>query len=164
MTIVETKSKKEYTAQQIVKESMIIQYINRREAPKFATLEDDMNYVRVMSSDKLYDGYTKSVLSVISALRKQGANAKYSINIKSLTYLSANRLKIKFNRILKDDNDQVVSSDEYDLTTTFGFIDNELSVDERMINPLGFQVTSYNLNKVKTYESSLNVGSDNNNL
>ena len=78
--------------------------------------------------------------------------------------MSANRLKIKFNRILKDDNDQVVSSDEYDLTTTFGFIDNELSVDERMINPLGFQVTSYNLNKVKTYESSLNVGSDNNNL
>ena len=34
MTIVEAKSKQEYTAQQAVKESMLLQYISKREAPK----------------------------------------------------------------------------------------------------------------------------------
>ena len=43
MTVVETKSKKEYTAQQAVKESMLLQYIDRREAPRLVTLEEDMN-------------------------------------------------------------------------------------------------------------------------
>ena len=160
--VVDAQSKQEYTAQQAVKESMIIQYINKREAPRLSTLEDDMNYVRVMSSSKLYESYTRSVISTVSALRKEGLNSKYSIEIKSLTYLSANRVKISFSRILRNDNEQEVSSNDYILTTTFGFSDAETTIDDMRINPLGFQVVSYNLTPVKTYQSALGIKSDDN--
>ena len=98
MTIVESKSKKEYTAQQAVKESMLMQYIYHREAPKLTTIEDDMNYVRVTTSVPMYTQYTSSISKTISTLRTAGQFARFDIKVNSISYLAANRVSVKINK------------------------------------------------------------------
>lgn len=164
MTIVETKSKEEYTAQQAVKESMLLQYINRREAPKLSTVEDDMNYIRVTTAAKIYQDYLDEIGKNIRELRASGSNAKYDIKIKSLQYLSANRVQVVITKnTLVDDNE--VATMDYKITATFGFANIEMPIDDMRINPLGFQVSHYRIIPIKTFKSAIlkEEGNDKNN-
>ena len=162
LSVVETQSKKEYTAQQAVKESMVIQYINRREAPKLSTIEDDMNYIRVMTSAKLYNDYTKSMSELTGKLRNAGSNAKYSIDITDFSYLNASRVQIKMIRKLYDNNDVEIDSEEYKIIVSFGFSDLILPIEEMRINPLGFQITQYNISKVRAQKPVIQINSNSN--
>ena len=159
MTIVESKSKKEYTAQQAVKESMLMQYIYHREAPKLTTIEDDMNYVRVTTSVPMYGKYTETISKSISQLRTAGQFARYDIKVNSLSYLAANRVSIKITKNLVAD-DKVVNSTDYTIIAVFNFADLEMPIDDLRLNPLGFQITSYRVQEVKTFKSSLLPDSD----
>ena len=154
MTVVEAKSKKEYTAQQAVKESMVLQYINKREAPQLSTIEEDMNYIRVTTASKIYRNYLTEVGNNIKALRSAGLNPKYEVKVKTLQYLAANRMQLTItkNKIV---DDKQVSSDDYNIVIAFGFADAEMPIDDMRINPLGFQVTYYYVNEIKTFKSSL---------
>ena len=162
LSVVETQSKKEYTAQQAVKESMVIQYINRREAPKLSTIEDDMNYIRVMTSAKLYNDYTKSMSELTGKLRNVGSNAKYSIDITDFSYLNASRVQIKMIRRLYDNNDVEIDSEEYKIIVSFGFSDLILPIEEMRINPLGFQITQYNISKVRAQKPVIKLNGNSN--
>ena len=154
MTIVETQSKKVYTAQQAVKESMLLQYINRREAPQLATLEDDMNYVRVSTAAKIYGAYLNEVGAKIKELRSAGSNAKYETHVKALQYLAANRVQVTITKnILVNGN--IASTMDYRIIATFGFADIEMPIDDMRVNPLGFQVSYYKAIPVKTFTSTL---------
>jgi type IV secretory pathway component VirB8 len=160
MTIVEAQSKKEYTAQEAVKESMLLQYIQKREAPKLSSLEEDMDYVRVMTSSKLYSEYSKSITGVVSELRKAGITAKYYIDVKDMIYLSANRVRFEITRVLKDDNNEILSSNDYSIVVSFGFADLTLPIEDMRINPLGFQITSYILTPVKKKQPKIQLNSN----
>ena len=159
MTIVESKSKKEYTAQQAVKESMLMQYIYHREAPKLTTIEEDMNYVRVTTSTNSYNQYTANISNDIKALRTAGQFAKFDIKINSISYLAANRVSVKITKNLVAE-DNIINSMDYNIIVSFGFADLEMSIDDLRINPLGFQVTNYRSTAVKTFKSTLLPDSD----
>jgi len=165
MTIVETKSKKEYTAQQAVKESMILQYINKREAPFLATLEEDINYVRVTTAAKIYSDYLSDIGTSIRELKSAGMNPKYEIQVKSLQYLAANRVQVTIAKNIVVDGKQM-SSTNYNIVISFGFVDIEMPIDDMRINPLGFQISYYRKNEIKTFKSIVpnsNEHSENNN-
>ena len=154
MTIVEAQSKKEYTAQQAVKESMVLQYITKREAPNLQTIEDDMNYIRVNTTAKIYPDYLSDVGMNIRKLKQAGINPKYEIKIKAIQYLAANRLLVTITKNTIADDVQVDTMD-YKITITFGFVDMEAPIEDMRINPLGFQVSYYRAIEVKTFKSSL---------
>ena len=162
MSVVETQSKKEYTAQQAVKESMVVQYINRREAPKLSTIEDDMNYIRVMTSSKLYNEYTKSMSELTGKLRNAGSNARYSIDITDFSYLNASRVQIKMTRKLYDNNDVEIDNEDYKIIVSFGFSSLILPIEEMRINPLGFQITQYNISKVRAQKPVIQLNNNGN--
>lgn len=158
MTIVETKSKKEYTAQQAVKESMLIQYIYHREAPKLTTIEDDMNYIRVSTSAKIYSSYTSSVAKEIRELRDAGQNARYDLKVVSILYLAANRVQITLKKKLIVD-DKEVDETTKKIVISFGFSDIEMPIEDMRINPLGFQVSYYQSTPIKEFKSTI-INSD----
>ena len=162
MSVVETQSKKEYTAQQAVKESMVVQYINRREAPKLSTIEDDMNYIRVMTSSKLYNEYTKSMSELTGKLRNAGSNARYSIDITDFSYLNASRVQIKMTRKLYDNNDVEIDNEDYKIIVSFGFSSLILPIEEMRINPLGFQITQYNISKIRAQKPVIQLNNNGN--
>ena len=154
MTIVEEKSKKEYTAQQAVKESMVMQYLYHREGIKLTTIEEDMNYVRVNTLSQLYNAYSTNISKDISKLRSAGQVAKYDIKVNSISYLAANRVKVGITKTLVAD-DVNISSMDYNIVIGFNFAELELPIEDMRINPLGFQVTFYNATEIKTFKSSL---------
>ena len=144
MTIVESQGKREYTAQEAVKEAMLMQYIDHREAPRLSTIEDDINYVRVMTSGRIYNSYTQDAAKKLVELRNAGQISRYSVEVKNMQYMADNRVKMKITRTLEGDG-VVVKSEDFDLTVTFGFSSFEMTLDDMRINPLGFQVTAYKL-------------------
>ncbi len=154
MTVVETKSKKEYTAQQAVKESMLLQYIDRREAPRLVTLEEDMNYVRVTTSSKIYRDYLNEIGNNIKTLKSAGVNPKYDIKVKSLQYLAANRVQLLITKSIVIDGKDVSKTD-YSIVMSFGFVDIEMPIEDMRVNPLGFQVTYYHASEIKTFKSAI---------
>ncbi len=147
MTIVESQGKREYTAQEAVKEAMLMQYIDHREAPRLSTIEDDINYVRVMTSGRLYNAYTEEAAKKLTELRNAGQISRYSVEVKSMQYMADNRVKMKITRTLEGDG-VVIKSEDFDLTVTFGFSSFEMTLDDMRINPLGFQVTAYRLTPI----------------
>ena len=151
MTVVEAKSKKEYTAQQAVKENMVLQYIGKREAPSLVTLEEDMNYVRTTTNAKIYQLYLNDVGENIKKLRSAGVNARYEIKIKSLQYLAANRLVISAVKKTIVDGKETAEMD-YQITIAFNFVDIEMPIEDMRVNPLGFQVSYYQATEVKTFK------------
>lgn len=154
MTIVEAQSKKEYTAQQAVKESMVLQYITKREAPNLQTIEEDMNYIRVNTAAKIYQDYLTDVGNNIRKLKQAGINPKYEIIVKAIQYLAANRLLVTITKNTLADGVQTATMD-YKITITFGFIDMEAPIEDMRINPLGFQVSYYRALEVKTFRSAV---------
>ena len=160
MTIVEAQSKKVYTAQQAVKESMLLQYIGKREAPQLASLEEDMNYIRVSTAAKIYSDYLNDVGLSIKNLRQAGTNPKYEIKIKALQYLATNRVQVTITKNIIV-NGNIVSTLDYRIIAAFGFADIEMPIDDMRINPLGFQVSYYRSSPIKTFKS-VTVGNDTN--
>ncbi len=154
MTVVESKSKQEYTAQQAVKESMLMQYIYHREAPKLTTVEDDMDYVRVSTLAKIYPDYLADVGASIRTLKRAGLDAKYNVKINSIQYIAANRVQVVITKKLIADEKEMESMD-YRIIVTFGFADIEMPIEDMRINPLGFQVLYYRSTPVKTFKSAI---------
>ena len=131
-----------------------MQYIDHREAPRLSTIEDDINYVRVMTSGRIYNSYTQDAAKKLVELRNAGQISRYSIEVKSMQYMAENRVKMKITRTLEGDG-VVVKSEDFDLTITFGFSSFEMTLDDMRINPLGFQVTAYKLTPVVEKKSAL---------
>lgn len=159
MTIVESKSKQEYTAQQAVKESMLMQYISHREGPQLTTIEEDMNYVRVSTTPKMYAEYIANIASDIKKLKNAGMNPKYNVKIKSLSYIAANRVQMTITKSIMVDGNEVSSMD-YKIIAGFGFADIEMPIDDMRINPLGFQVSYYRATPVKTFKTAIDVAEE----
>ena len=154
MTIVEARSKKEYTAQQAVKESMVLQYIDKREAPQLASLEEDMNYVRMTTAAKIYPDYLAEVSGNVRLLKEAGGDAKYKTKVKALQYLAANRVQVTISKNTIVDGIEKATMD-YRIIVSFGFADIEMPIDDMRVNPLGFQVTYYKATPIKVFESSV---------
>ena len=131
-----------------------MQYLDNREAPRLSTIEDDINYVRVMTSGRIYNSYTQDAANKLVELRNAGQISRYSIEVKSMQYMADNRVKMRITRTLEGDG-VVVKSEDFDLTVTFGFASFEMTLDDMRINPLGFQVTAYKLTPVVEKKSAL---------
>ena len=162
MTVVESRSKKEYTAQQAVKESMVLQYIGKREAPNFTSLEEDMNYIRTTTNAKIYQKYLNEIGENVKKLKNAGINARYELKIKSLQYLSSNRLIVNaIKKIIVDGKEK--SSADYQITVAFDFVDMEVPIDDMRVNPLGFQMTYYQATEIKNFNNVVVEYDDNKN-
>ena len=144
MTTVDFATKKEYTAQEAVKESYVIQYLKYREVPKLTVIEDIANFVRVMSAPNIYDEYLAQLSQDLALLRNSGKVTDFKINITSMVYLSSSKVDIKFNKILTAD-DNIVFTKPMRVILNFVFADIDSSIDDLRLNPLGFQINYYKI-------------------
>ena len=153
MTIIDPESKKSYTAHEVVKDYFIKKYIDAREAYKTSSIEEDINLVRIFSSKAVYNEYIKEVKKDVMALKSIGFNARYETKILSYLYIDSKRLEIRFQKqALSDDNQGDIS--RFKLILVFDFLDLELSYEDRMLNPLGFQILYYSLVEDKIVNQS----------
>lgn len=148
-SVVDTQSIKEFTASEIIRESYVVKYLKARESYNINTIDEDKNNVRLMSSSRVYkvfnDDYTKS-LGFTDEERSRAA--KITVSMRSISFVTAKLAEVKITRNIVI-NEQIVRKVFLKGQVIFDFFDLDLDLDERYLNPLGFQVTGYVLNEEK---------------
>jgi type IV secretion system protein VirB8 len=154
ITLVEQKTQEEYTAQEAIKEYFFVKYLNAREGFNKSTFDQDMNLIRVLSSKDVYELFMQNADTKRNEIMAIGRNAYATNKIGSISYITPNRVEVRFSKdiISTDDSKQVTKY--YVLTIGFNFLNLELSLEDRRLNPLGFQVISYILQEEKRFNNS----------
>lgn len=142
-TIVDYSTKKEYTAQEALKESFLVNYVTARESYDLATMAQNSDHVRVFSTRNAYDEFVKGYDDSMKTVRQYGQKPVGVIKIKSINYITPTRVTLRFARIVSAENKPETKEYRYVAIISFSFSDIELNVEDRWLNPLGFQVASY---------------------
>lgn len=159
--LVDPVSRNEYAANELVDRFFVAQYINARESYNISILRYNYNVVRVMSTVQTFTIFRRDVSPNVptSAAAVLGSDGMRTVRIKSVAYIQnppipnsnakATPEKIMQARIeLRDtrENGQDVI-DNFVVTVTFQYANIELNEEERLINPLGFTVTQYQVQR-----------------
>ena len=134
--IVDQLTSKNFTADVMVRKYFINQFVQAASGYDPKTYKMDVEKVRLMSSADVYGDFRRRIYA-----KELGADASIDIRIKSVQFPNSNTAQIRLatqTRIL----DKGTMQDQI-ITMTFYFTDTSLTMEERLINPLGFQVTKY---------------------
>jgi len=144
-TVIEPLSAVLYTGQEAIVRHLVWQYITMREEYNYADFFRVYRDIRVFSSDAVYGQYRGdfNVDNLRSPYNVYGENNVVRIELKSLILQDDKKsAQVRFRRIVEGSRASV--SDKIVLMR-FDFVNLELSEDRRLLNPLGFIVTSYRI-------------------
>lgn len=159
--LVDPITRNQYAANEQIDRFFIAQYVSAREGYNISTLRYNYNVVRVMSSVPVFQVFRRDVNPAVptSPSAILGEEGMRSVRIKSLAYIQnppipnakaeTTPAKIIQARIeLRDtrDNGQDII-EHFVVTVTFEYAQLELNEQERLINPLGFTVTQYQIQR-----------------
>ena len=129
-----------------VTEANLVQYITKRESYNPSVLRENYRLVALMSAgaalneyQQLWDGKNSDNPSV-----RLGAQAGIEIRIAAVSFLNEHTASVRFQRVLHQNNQTTSSS--WNAVLDFQYVNKPLRVEDRFLNPLGFQVTSYRVN------------------
>ncbi len=135
-TVVNQLTAQNFTGDQMIRKYFINQYIHAASGYDPRTYKEDTEKVRLFSAAQIYTEYRNNVKDL-------GPEARVDVRIKSVQFPDSNTAQI---RILKqiDLPDQDLKTKDQIITMNFYFSPEvNLSNEERLINPLGFQVGKY---------------------
>ncbi len=153
VTTVTRKSVEEYQASEIVLRYFLNLYLKAREGYDVTDFQYNYNkVVRLMSSQQVFAQFRyqmqpdnpESPLNLPRGYKKM-------VRIKSISFLDTYKRKAQVRLAVDElnENGQALANHRQNKIATidFNFVDLKLSDEERMVNPLGFQVQSYRTDK-----------------
>lgn len=142
VNIIKQEAKQNYTQNRIVRESLIVNYLQARESIRPVNADELTEKIRVMSSQRVYQEFVAIVKKDISDMRGFGINPRQIVNIESIKFNNSNNAEIKFTKqVISETSEGPERS--FIVTVAFQFAALDLKMNERYINPLEFQVTFY---------------------
>jgi type IV secretion system protein VirB8 len=136
-TIVEQLTAQRFTGDQMIRKYFINQYVHAASAYDAKTYKMDADKVRLFSTPGVYSEFRARVNA-----KELGPNSSIEVRIKSVQFPEANTAQIRIARQIDREGYDPVIKDEV-ITMIFYFTNLDLSLEERLINPLGFQVNKY---------------------
>lgn len=155
----------ELTANEAVNQYFIVQYCRARESFLGGTMERNYynyNTVRVLSEPDLFRQYQTEIApsNPDSPSTRLGMYGSREIHISSIKFLDKKRtttgedairylIKAQITEKMQGGGGQTVRAKTMQklILLEFKYVELELSVEDRYLNPLGFQVTSYSVNE-----------------
>jgi type IV secretion system protein VirB8 len=134
-TIVDQMSAQTFTGDQMIRRYFINKFIQSASGYDAKTFKMDLDFVRLSSTPDIYNEFRNRIRD-----RELGSDSRIEVRIKSIQFPDPNTAQIRVLRITT--TDKTVSKDEI-ITMNFFFSDLKLTMEERLINPLGFQVSRY---------------------
>jgi type IV secretion system protein VirB8 len=138
-TVVDQVSLQDLTANEAVKKYFINQFIQAAVGYNPKTYKRDANLVRLLANQNVYSQFRSRINA-----KKLGVSSRITPRIKSIKFLSSESVQI---RILNENNNRekgLKSKDEV-IIMNFYFSNLTLTAEERLVNPLGFQVTNFSI-------------------
>ena len=138
-TIVNQLTSQTLTADEAVKKYFINQFIQSAAAYDPKTYKIDAERVRLLSTQSIYTSFRSRINP-----RELGTDSKIELRIKSIKFLDQSTVQIRVIRTTTSREKGVTTADEV-ITMSFYFTNLTLNSEERLVNPLGFQVTSFSI-------------------
>jgi type IV secretion system protein VirB8 len=134
------------TQDDAITESNLVRYVSTRESYNPSILRENYNFVALTStgsalqeSQQLWDGKNPDNPSV-----KMGQQSSIDIKIKSVSFLNEKTAAIRFLRTFRENG--LVKTSSWNAVVDFQYVQTPLKMEDRFLNPLGFQITSYRVN------------------
>jgi type IV secretion system protein VirB8 len=126
-------------------QSFLVQYVIARESFDMATLNASYRRVALFSAD----GARSSYLQMMQASNPQSPLNRYprstviDVDVKSVSPLGSNAALVRFETVRGDGGAQQQPSNAWVAVIRYRYSTAPMKLDDRFVNPLGFQVTSY---------------------
>jgi len=133
------------TQDQAVTQSFLVQYVMARETFDASDLTQQYHKVMLWSSGEARDQYARLMQKTTpdSPLNLYSPNTMVATTIKSVSMLSPTTALIRFDTTRTDPGSTAGSQQSWAAVLAFRYSNAPISMGDRFVNPLGFQVTRY---------------------
>ncbi|MBT2134486.1 hypothetical protein KK137_09090 [Croceibacterium sp. LX-88] len=133
------------TADAALTRSFLVQYVIARESFDVDSLQESYRRVGLWSTGEARDRYLAQMnagnpASLLASLPRR---ATVDVQIRSVSSLSANTAMVRFSTIRSDPGGRPQVAQTWQAILTYQYADAAMSAEDRLTNPLGFQVTRY---------------------
>lgn len=135
--VVDQLKSQHLTGDQMIKKYFINQYIQSASGYDPKNYEMDATKVRLFSVSNINSEFRKRIDP-----KELGPESSISIRIKSVQFPTTNSAQIRISKKIDREGYAQELKDEV-INMDFYFADLELNQEERLVNPLGFQVSKY---------------------
>ncbi|MFT6106844.1 MAG: type IV secretion system protein VirB8 [Rickettsiales bacterium] len=144
-TVVNQLTSETLTADESVKKYFIHLFIQAAAAYNPRTYRLDAEKVRLLSIQNIYSNFKNRI-----DYRRLGVDSRIKLRVKTMEFLGSSNIKIRVARDFFSKEDGSSTKNEI-INMSFNFTDLKLSAEERLINPLGFQVNSFSISEEYDY-------------
>ena len=125
-------------------QSVVAQYVIARESLDATDLAANYRRVGLWSADTAKSDYLRAMdrRNPASILTGATAGTQVATTVKSITLMSRTSALVRFSTDRRE-GDGAVARNDWAAVLQFAFTGGPLSLEDRLINPLGFQVTHY---------------------
>lgn len=125
--------------------SFLAQYVIGREGFDMATLDQSYRKIALFSADTARRTYLASMQASnpSSPMRIYPRSTSVDVRVKSVSPIGANAALVRFDTVRSDAGTQPQTPSSWVAIIRYRYAQEPMSVEDRFVNPLGFQVTSY---------------------
>lgn len=139
-TVVNQLTAENFTGDQMIRRYFVNMFVQAASGYDPRTYKEDLDKVRLLGAPNVYNDYRTRINA-----RTLGPDAKIAVRIKSIQFVNANTVQIRTLRQIDLSDAPTKNVDEV-ITMNFYFAPNaNLTMEERLINPLGFIVSQYSI-------------------
>ena len=133
------------TADSALTRSFLVQYVIAREGFDIDSLQTDYRKVGLWSVGEARDRYVAFInaSNPQSPLASMPRRATVAVQIRSVSSLSPKTAMVRFSTLRTDPGGQAQPAQYWAAVISYQYANVEMSAQDRLINPLGFQVTRY---------------------
>jgi len=133
------------TADAALTRSFLVQYVIARESFDAGSLQDNYRKIGLWSAGAVRDRYMAAMRASNpeSPLASLPRGAEIDVAVRSVSSLAANRALVRFSTTRSDPGGRAGQAQHWAAVIDYGFTGAEMSAEDRITNPLGFQVTRY---------------------
>ncbi len=133
------------TPDEALTRSFLVQYVLAREGFDIDTLQRDYRKVYLWSAGKVRTGYANSVQASnpSSPLARLPRETRLNAEVRSVSMLSDSTAMVRYNLTRLDQSGQARDLGARVSVLRWTYSGGPMTVEDRLINPLGFQVTRY---------------------
>ena len=126
-------------------QSFLVQYVIARESFDIATLSANYRKVALFSADAARSSYlqTMQVNNPTSPLILYPRTSVVDVRVRSLSPLGPNAALVRFDTVRSDANARAEPARPFVAIVRYRYSNAPMSLEDRFVNPLGFEVTSY---------------------
>lgn len=138
-TVVDQLTAQSFTGDQMVRKYFINEFVHAASGYDPKTYKMDVDKVRLFAAANIYSDFRNRINA-----RQLGTGSEIEVRIKSILFTDPNTAQIRITEQLTSDKDYKPQTKDKVITLGFYFSPQmQLTMEERLINPLGFQVNQY---------------------